>query len=99
MGEQFQDAGPKLYDHFLASLMGQSYRDISQTSIADLLLQFGSAQGMHEVARSGDPSFEKAIMRGLSKQLRIPISAAPHGSAAKKNNLWFLKKTVLQENF
>ncbi|XP_038583800.1 uncharacterized protein LOC119909601 [Micropterus salmoides] len=82
--KQLQDVDPKVYNHFHASLMGRSYKDIYQNAITDLLLEFGSIQVMQEAVRSGDPNFEEAISRELRKQLRIPTSPVSRGKAAEK---------------
>lgn len=88
---QIQDADPKLYDHFHASFMGQSYRDICQTAINDLLLEFGSVEGMKEAVRAGDPNFQEALMRALRKQL-FPTPPVSSGNAAKTTTCSFFKK-------
>ncbi|XP_044026320.1 uncharacterized protein LOC122863675 [Siniperca chuatsi] len=98
--EQLQDVDPEVYNHFHATLMGRSYKDIYQTAITDLLLEFGSVQVMREAVSSEDPSFEEAILRALRKQLRIPTSPTqnsthhpvPHGKEAKKTIWGFFKK-------
>lgn len=38
--EQLLDVDPKVCDHFSASLMGQSYKDIYQSALSDLLQEF-----------------------------------------------------------
>ncbi|KAM7367592.1 hypothetical protein PAMP_013878 [Pampus punctatissimus] len=79
-----QDVDPKLHDHFLASFMGKTYKDIGQTAINDLLLEFGSVEEMQEAVRAEDPNFEEALKRTLMKQLRFPTT--------KKTTCSFFKK-------
>ncbi|XP_042246844.1 uncharacterized protein LOC121882563 [Thunnus maccoyii] len=89
---QLQDTDPRLYDHFHASFMGQSYKDIGQMAINDLLLEFGSVEVMQEAVRARNPNFEEAFMRALRKQLRFPTPPVPHGNARKTMTCSFFKK-------
>ncbi|XP_071334650.1 uncharacterized protein [Trachinotus anak] len=79
-------------DDVEASLMNKNLEDVSQTLFANLQLEFGSVKELRKAARSGDPSFEEAIVRATRKQLGIPTSGAPYGNEAKKTTCGFFKK-------
>ncbi|XP_032367291.1 uncharacterized protein LOC116686396 [Etheostoma spectabile] len=82
-----QGVDPMLYNHFYDTLMGRSFKDIYQASISDLLLEFGSVDELKEVVRSGDPTFEKAIVRALRTQLGMLTYPECHRNTAKKTSL------------
>ncbi|KAI3364043.1 hypothetical protein L3Q82_010872, partial [Scortum barcoo] len=65
--DQFHGVNAKVYDHFSASLLGHSYKEMYQTVIADLREEYCSVEEMQEVVRAGDPSFVEAIIRSLRK--------------------------------
>nr|XP_046230016.1 uncharacterized protein LOC124051034 [Scatophagus argus] len=83
---------PMMYNNFHVSLMGQSYKDILQTVISDLLQEFGSLQAIQALVTSRDPRFGEAVERALTKQLTIPTSAVPHGKEGKEMTCSFFKK-------
>ncbi|XP_028461748.1 uncharacterized protein LOC114573663 [Perca flavescens] len=90
--QQIQDVDPMLYNHFYDTLMGRSFKDIYQAGISDLQLEFGSVDELKEVIKSGDPTFEEAIVRALRTQLGMPTYPEPHRNTAKKTTCGFFKK-------
>lgn len=73
-----------VYNNFRASIVGESYKDLCQSILSDLLQEFGTVQVMQDMLTSNDPYFCDALMRALQKQL----SKAPD----KKTSCCLLKK-------
>lgn len=78
-----KDIDLRLYDHFHASLMGRSYKDIGRAALNDLLLEFGSVEVMEQAVRAGDPDFVEALRRALRKQLKLSTPPMSHRNTDK----------------
>ncbi|CAK6976952.1 uncharacterized protein LOC121882563 [Scomber scombrus] len=87
-----KDIDLRLYDHFHASLMGRSYKDIGRAALNDLLLEFGSVEVMEQAVRAGDPDFVEALMKALRKQLKLSTPPVSHRNTAKTSLCSFFKK-------
>lgn len=82
--QQLKGVDFMVYNNFRASIVGESYKDLCQSILSDLLQEFGTVKVMQDMLTSRDPYFCDVLMRALQKQL----SKAPD----KKTSCCLLKK-------